>query len=532
VPIQENLINASHWHKDSYLHYVFYSVDLKMLSFLKQQTMQLNNFCPQKIAFQSYYQNFACLIYDTLEQDFFLIRDHFGFEPFYYTIIEKSNQLCFGSTLPDILLHIKNPQLDNEYIEDVLADICVSSLTYTEKTFYQTIFRVTPGNIFHLKIIPRFQLERHIYWRLDPGTPFIRYSSNEEYDEHFGLLLEEACRHACGSGSVGLEFSGGLDSSTILTALDKQNITAKLFMHIGAVKDEREYGEQLLNELKNSYQTHYIDAEAFDLIRVLDEHKKWFAGGAPYLFFMFAANVHQAVQQQGCNVLLSGFGGDECVSSHAPLRTWGAEAGLKALFQELNPLNHGFKLKKWLQMVTLAYPNVYYRVQYLKSYRSALARKQLPTHYKPYTSIQEREADWLTGSLSYHVRMRIEYSAVVAKNRNFSYQYPLLYPPFVDYCFQLPPEQKRRQGQHRLLMRRYLANNISSGLFNDHKKCGDILPGTLPKSQQLHQNGLLEDSFQTLPFTKRYDDIIEKKLVTHDRLFHLDLLRYMFKWVS
>ena len=176
MPIQENLINASHWHKDSYLHYVFYSVDLKTLSFLKQQIMPLETFCPKKIVFQSYYQNFACLIYDTLKDDFFLIRDHFGFEPFYYAIIEGSNQFCFGSNLPDILLHIKDPLLDNESVENVLADVCISSLTYTEKTFYQAIFRVTPGNIFHLKIMPQFQLERHVYWRLYPDTPFIRYS--------------------------------------------------------------------------------------------------------------------------------------------------------------------------------------------------------------------------------------------------------------------------------------------------------------------------------------------------------------------
>lgn len=55
----------------------------------------------------------------------------------------------------------------------------------------------------------------------------------------------------------------------------------------------------------------------------------------------------------------------------------------------------------------------------------------------------------------------------------------------------LPPEQKRRQGQSRLLMRRYLAQQVPSGLFNAHKKCGDILPGTLPKCQQLYKKGKL-----------------------------------------
>ncbi len=124
--------------------------------------------------------------------------------------------------------------------------------------------------------------------------------------------------------------------------------------------------------------------------------------------------------------------------------------------------------------------------------------------------------------------MRIEYSAVVARNMGFTYQYPLLYPPLVEYCFALPPEQKRRQGQNRLLMRRYLAKHVPSQLFNTHKKCGDILPGTMPKCQALYQKGALKFILKDLPYPEIYDDMIKTKLVTDDRLFHVDVLRYMF----
>lgn len=529
-------INASNWHRDMHCNYIFYSPELQVLVFLKNQITQSQSFSLNKIAsaFKQFYQPFACLIYDMLTHEYFLVRDHFGFEPFYYTIIpQERKSLCFGSTLPDVLAHVTNPVFNKEQVEGVLTDICASSLTYTDKTFYENVFRVPPGQIVEFQLASMFKVHHHPYWTLTPGTPFIHYTSDEDYDANFAFLLQEACLACCSQApdSVALEFSGGLDTSAILTTLDVSGVPTKLFMHVGEVVEERRYGEQLLQELKSRYSVHYVNADDFDVIAVLNQCKQWFAGGAPYLFFMFAANIHQAVQHHGSKILLSGFGGDECVSSHAPLRTWGAAVKFKSLWQELNTATYqSFRMRQLAQALKLSYPNLYYRIQRIKSYRSALAYKQAPVHYKSYKSLQEREADWLTGDLSYHVRMRIEYSAVVAKNMGFTYQYPLLYPPLLEFCFSLPPEQKRRLGQNRLLMRRYLAKQLTSGLFNKHQKCGDILPGTMPKCQVLYKKGLLHDSLMVLPYKEIYDYIIQNQLITDDRLFHLDLLRYMFKW--
>lgn len=316
--------NASFWHTETVRHYIIYASKYDVIAFLKQELVRFTDHVnPQSIAFSSFYKGFACLIYDTRTKQIFLVRDHFGLEPFYYTIIQQTKQLCFGSTLPDILQTMPASSLDEAYVESMLADVCVSGLTYTNQTFYHDVLRVTPGTILSIGFEPDVKFKEQVYWCLKPGTPFIRYASDAEYDAHFAQLLEEACRHCCDTDSVAMEFSGGLDTSVILTALNAQNIPAQLFMHTGEVQDERLYGDQLLKELSNHYPVHYVDAEDFDVLTVLDQHKQWFAGGAPYLFFMFAANIHQAVQQRGCKTLLSGFGGDECVSSHALLRTWG-----------------------------------------------------------------------------------------------------------------------------------------------------------------------------------------------------------------
>jgi len=525
-------INASNWYRDTHAHYIIYSAGLQALLFVKQQLSQSQIVSVPQLPFKQFYQPLACLIYDSHNEEFFLIRDHFGFEPFYYTmLVDGEKQLCFGSNLPDVLAWVKNPVQDKQQISDTLISICASDLEYTDQTYYKDVYRVTPGHIFQIKLQPKPSTRRHVFWRLEPGTPTIQYASDSDYDAHFSALLQEACQVCCqhAPDDIALEFSGGLDSSTILTALDAASMPAQLFMHVGKVADERHYGDQLLQELRSHYPIHYINADDFDVMAVIDQCKQWFAGGAPYLFFMFAHNIHHAVQQKRCQILLSGFGGDECVSSHAPFRTYGAEVGYKKLWQELRLKQGGdSRTQRLLHALKLSNPRFYHAIQRIKSFRSLLARKQLFSHHKPYHSLQEREADWLSGGFSYHVRMRIEYSAVVAKHMGFTYQYPLLYPPLVEYCFALPPEQKRRQGQQRLLVRRYLEKNIPSGLFNAHKKCGDILPGTMPKCQDLYKKGQLNAALADLSYGDTYDYILKHQLVTENRLFHVDLLRYMF----
>lgn len=506
---------------------------MQIIAFLKQQITPNLTFNYLKMSFKNFYKPFACLVINTLTEEFFLARDHFGLEPFYYTITSGgTNQLCFGSNLPDILSYVRNPVQETQQISNLLIDICSSSIEYTDKTFYENVFRVTPGHILQLSLEDISVKKHHAFWELKPGTPKIRYPSDADYDEHFAFLLNEAVEVCCQSlsASIAMEFSGGLDTATILTALNAKGVAPQLFMHVGEVEDERRYGDQLLKELNSNHRIHYVNADDFDVITVLDKYKRWFAGGAPYLFFMFAQNIHQAVRQQNCQVLLSGFGGDECVSSHAPLRTYGIDAGYRMLWKELKATdNSGSTIRRLLQAIKLTQPRLFYEIERVKSFKSPLARRQVDVHHKPYRSLQERESDWLQGRLSHHVRMRIEYSAVLARYMGFTYQYPLLYPPLVEFCFALPSAQKRRQGQNRLLMRRYLAKQVPSGLFNKHKKCGDILPGTLPKCQNLYKNGQLNYALQSLPLEDIRDYIIKSHLVTDDRLFHIDLLRYMFK---
>lgn len=522
-------INASQWHNTSLYSYTLYSDNPQVLKRIQQAIDDRQAFHPQYVSFKEFYEPFACVIIDTTRQRAFLIRDHFGSAPFYYH--HTAHLFCFGSTLPDLLQNIDNPQYNQQQIESTFKSICACDLEYTDQTYYQQIFRVTPGHIAQIDLMCPSKAETSAFWTLAPGTPHIHYATDADYDAHFSALFHEAVTACCSSSpeSVGMEFSGGLDTSGILTALHQAKQPAQLFMHVGEIEDERAYGEQLLHQLQVTYPLHSIGAESFDPIFVFNQYKQWFAGGAPYLFYMMAANVHQAVKTQGCKILLSGFGGDECVTSLAPLRHLAQTMSFRHLWEEIRSSTSHSNIRRLLQLWLMKHPQFYLQLKRLQAGHSSLQQSLTAIQFKPYHSLQAREQDWLQGPLSHHIRMRIEYSAVVGRYLGFSYRYPLLYPPLVEFCFALPPAQKRRHGKNRLLMRRYLANRLGSHLFDQHKKCGDISPGTYPHCLSLYSSGQLDHALKDLPFDEIRDYIVQDQLVTSDRHFHIDLLRYMFK---
>jgi len=222
---QTPVINASHWHQMIHQNYILYAPHPLILEYLKKQLIHNPGLCCEKIPFQEVHTAFACLIINTLTNEYYLTRDHFGLEPFYYAFSQNQpKELCFGSSLPDLLAHLPNPQFNEQQISNVLMNICISSLEYTDQTFYDGIFRVTPGHILQVQFIPYFIQQTHPFWTLTPGTSLIQYPSDADYDAHFASLLQEAIQVTCQTSptTLALEFSGGLDTATLLTALHTQ----------------------------------------------------------------------------------------------------------------------------------------------------------------------------------------------------------------------------------------------------------------------------------------------------------------------
>jgi asparagine synthase (glutamine-hydrolysing) len=460
-------------------------------------------------------------------------------EPFYYYF--KKGQFIFGSSIPDIINNLPHTaEINTSQVLDLFSNGLNTEQMYSDETCYQDIYRVEPG---HKLTIKSNQIQKTRFWQLDKDSSTIHLKSDAAYLEHFSELMSESIKSLTADTSTpASEFSGGIDSSSILIAAQQNGIQPALFRHIPTDNrnddDNAEYinANEVIKHLRPE-KVYNIDATFFDPISTFQHCALIYAGAPPFVFFMLANNIHQAVVAHHHDVLLSGFGGDECVSGHAPMHAY------------LRPIlkNHNYKkawsefsdsfrfkdkvppsaIKRFIYLLQLSHPALYSLISSVKNVEYAV------THYlkrksenKPfaYARLQDYEYDLLQGPRSHHVRMRVEYSAVLAKSMGFEYRYPLLNPKLVEFCFRLPPEQKRRNGINRYLVRRYLAQFLSEKIYNRHQKTGSLMPATFEKCKHYYLNGTLDKHFTGLPFIEN----CHKDLDENRQLF-AKMYAYMFK---
>ena len=551
--------NVSNWSSRTFRDTIVYSPNPTIFELLSNQP----TLCDKEF-WAKLYIPFACVIVSTIQNEIILVRDHVGLEPFYYSI--RNNQLFFGSNIPDILEQmIKNGisivRNEQRIIESLLDISLYECNKYTDETYYNNVYRVEPGYLIQISNIEsNYDCKKTCFWQLDKHASIIQYKNNDDYLEQFSSLLDEAVTSQINSNQIiAAEYSGGLDSTAVIAAAHRNNIHPELFMHVppSNMDETREIkaGKSVIAQF--NLKANFIDATGFDFIETLHRCAKYFAGAPPFAFFMFAGNIHQAVANRGHTNLLSGFGGDQCVSGHVPLQLCILQLyrvqQYKLAWEELHYHYHiqgtipPVLLKKLVYFFRMTHPNLSNKLSQLRSIGDSfitylkqkpfqpptLIKQNLPKNsFKNYNSLRDFEFSTTHGK---EVRMRIEYSAVLGKALGFQYHYPLLYPKLVDFCFRLPLEQKRRHGVSRYLMRKYLAKSLGRDLYDLHPKVGSgsIMPATVAQVSDLYKHGAFDNMFQNLPYQHEIDYIIQNLKPDHplhNEQWRFKINDYMFKY--
>lgn len=476
--------------------------------------------CLDGATWRDHHQPFALACVDPHFQNIVLVRDHLGLEPLYYCY-HHGKRLIVAQTIPDLLKQLSNtPPLHEPQIDMLFSQ----HKFYSDETHYQGVYRVEPGHIMHIK--HDGSMEKKVFWKLDAHGPLLHYNDHRDYLDHFASLMHEAMANALENQThVASEFSAGLDSSAIYCAAVNHNVSPKLFMHVAreGSKSASTYVERYERDFIQHFKLHDIQRIAdddFDPIKVFREYATWFAGPAPSLFTMFAQPVHRAVAAGKHTLLLSGFGGDQCVSGQLPLNFVLPELIHQAEYRKAwRELDGPANLKKVLRYTTHMHPKLYaqaIKVKALKQHVANVFRTKdayqiplvHPYHRMYYTSAREAECALLQGIESHEVRMRIEYSSIVSKKMGFEYRYPLLYPKLLEFMVSIPTLQKRYDGCGRYLIRQYLANNIPGGIFKSYRKREGlgIVPSTLDQYQEKFKQGCYQAEFQDLPYAHLIQD--------------------------
>lgn len=492
------IINASRWYSYS-----------EGVSTLFSASTRLDSIIPDDCNTPS---AFAWVLYNKTTQEITAARDYLGLEPFYY--FYQNGTFLFASSIPDLLKKLPcTPALNtNRLLEECFHEIDHVMVRYSNETHYQGIFRLDPGSRLHIR---NGQLRTEIYWHFERGAPTLYYAKDEEYVEHFGELLNSVVLEQLhGHDQLAAEYSGGLDSSALL-AVHQNNISLPLFCHVAGdchYGGDFSYAECVINEFKLD-DVHYIDARHFDPAEQFQTLAELFGGAPPYLFFVMANNIYQAIATQGKTRILSGFGGDQCVSTNAHGRPFYFELlrqkKYQRAWQELASVNsEATRINLLLQLLRHASPPLNMLLNKLgdvksmvKSYLQNFEPKARFEFRKRYSSIRELQVDMLEGDLCHEVRMRVEYSAVLGKTMGFSHAYPLLHPAIINFALRLPIEQQRRNGEGRYLIRRYLAQYVPEKNYAQKKKDGaHIMPAVMKKCVDYEASGKMDNVLQQLPF--------------------------------
>lgn len=464
----------------------------------------------------SYLKPFACVITHHHSDETILVRDHLGVEPLYYCHY-LGKRLIVAQSIPEILNQLPNtPSLLQSQIDMLFSEFKV----YTDETHFQGIFRVEPGYLMHFK--SNGTVIKKAFWKLDPHKPLLHYDNKRDYHDHFSMLMTEAVQHSTEKQTnIAAEFSAGLDSSAIYCAAANLNINPTLFMHsAGEGKSALTYNDYYEKAFLQHYQldtVQRIGAEHFDPIQVFSDYAALFSGPAPYLFPMFASSLHRAVAAGQHPILLSGFGGDQCVSGQLPLNFFLPELINQGKYRDAwRAIICKQSIKKMLIYAKHTHPKLYAVALDIKvmkkrlnnAFRSRNAYQ--PTLLHPYErmyypSVREVECSLLQGVDSHEVRMRIESSSIVSKTLGFEYRYPLLYPKLLEYMLTVPTFEKRRDGQGRYLIRHYLSQCLPGDIFGTYRKQDGlgIVGSTFDFFQKQFEQGAYLKEFGRLPYENK-----------------------------
>lgn len=285
----------------------------------------------------------AFVIYDGLNDRFFMSRDRFGKKPFYYT--RTNNEFIFASEIKAILINpsfeaYSNPNYLRSYIEKGCRE-------WGRETAFNGILRFDFASFFEGNlddILFNFDLKK--YWDVKFNLKQERYDEQvaKEYAKKYYDILEDAVRIRMRADvKLGTALSGGLDSSSIVylvnNYLKKQGkeILQETFSSVYRTQGTEDCDEsEFINIVANSLGVHSNQIEP-NVNDIPNEHVNviYALENPPNNTLMSSWYTYKLVQQAGVTVTLDGQGADELLAGYVTyLQNYIASLSVKEAIRE------------------------------------------------------------------------------------------------------------------------------------------------------------------------------------------------------
>jgi asparagine synthase (glutamine-hydrolysing) len=475
---------------------------------------------PNSESVRSLEGEFALALWSPGERRLLLARDAMGIRPLYLHY-EPGKCLIFASLPAGIFASGLVPRT----LDEAGLGAGVLRAYQPGGTIFSGVRSVLPG---HTVEVTESGLRETCYWRPEAGKPL--QISRADAAVRLRELIQNAVTSAVGStGPAATHLSGGLDSSSLAViaarALRAQSRPLFAYSFLPEVwpgiemEDETPFVEAVLQQEPDIHWKPIRQALPQGW-----QHDSWSADGPLSLADDSPENaILLDASQQGANVILSGWGGDEGI-------TFNGRGALAAAFRrvrwgylarELQALRkeRGFPLRNIL-IGDVLHPQISHKT--MVRLRRLTGSKPLPTVMEPEflsASLLERMADFesevalgpdpLQNQLallrSAHITFRATNFAIMAARYGLAFSFPLLNRKVVEFALSLPPTWHVHKGWKRSLFRDAMDGILPPSIQWRHTKLVPLpsilyefaqgRAGLLQRIQQLEKHPIVSQLF-------------------------------------
>jgi asparagine synthase (glutamine-hydrolysing) len=398
--------------------------------------------------------DFVVVVYDESARRLTCVRDPLGQRPLFFGV--SSRGIVFASEAQQVVRHAA---IGREINEGMIAEHLADAPTTVRETHWKNVYRLPPAHA--LEIAPNGYAVRR-YWNFDSGAQ-VRHANADEYADHFLDLFTRAveCRlqtPARQPANAGVLLSGGIDSSSVAgvaQALRKASGGPKIHAFSAKFPNRPCDESTFIDAVVERWQLPATRADVVlpaigelreDVDRYLDLSIS--PGSTANL-------LRRRATAMGVDVLLTGCGGDDYFSG-SPLglaAMLGRGHVIRAARAAVNPLLSDRARRVLRPVFGARSPNrTWIRPEFHK--RVNLDERLAPSPVPQFPAREQRDMYRVVTGLSQVIGDEIEDRAAHAAG--VLQRHPFYDRRVAEFGLALPSDQRFRDGQHKIVIRRAL----------------------------------------------------------------------------
>jgi len=375
---------------------------------------------------------YGLAIYDEASEELILARDPVGIKPLY--IAETAAGVAFASEAGAL---VRAGWVAADVEQDAWSSYFNQQYVSGALTMFKGVRRVRPGEV--LRIRRGVIVERRVYpLQLSPAR---RMEEDEALATFDGIAGEVVQSHLQSDVPYGAFLSGGTDSSCVVTKMAElvgQVRTYAIGFSSDTVADERENALRLAVKLETAHESiEFTHADFWKLLPEMCEAMDDLVADYAALPTLKLAGL----ASQGVKVILSGEGGDEGLAGYRYYRQH-RRPGLRAMLRKERFRRRGD---------AAGFQNLF-RPR-IPAWRDGLSDDRRGT--RGFTHLQMQQARDIRGWLPDDLMIKVDRCLMA---HGVEGRVPLLDRRFLTFVFALPDDLKISDGQHKYLLRRWLAD--------------------------------------------------------------------------